>query len=40
MVNGKTMASEHLCARIPNTSEPSKLLVAPCFLPYFWWRLL
>lgn len=34
MVNGKTMASGNtLCARIPNASEPSKLLVAPCFLP-------
>jgi lipocalin len=33
-VNGKTMESGNtLCARIPNSSIPSKLLVAPCFLP-------
>ena len=34
-VNGMNINSRNftLCARVPNASEPSKLLVAPCFLP-------
>ena len=33
-VNGLSMGNNsHLCARQPNSSEPEKLLVAPCFLP-------
>ena len=35
MVNGRNINANNftLCARIPNTSVSSKLLVAPCFLP-------
>ena len=33
MVNGRNANNFTLCARVPNESEPSKLLVAPCFLP-------
>ena len=35
MVNGININSKNftLCARVPNTTNPSKLLVAPCFLP-------
>lgn len=34
-VNGKAQNSDNstLCARVPESSEPAKLLVAPCFLP-------
>lgn len=34
-VNGKNENSEGmvLCARVPDNSQPAKLLVAPCFLP-------
>jgi apolipoprotein D and lipocalin family protein len=33
-VNGVSMGNNsHLCGRQPNSSEPEKLLVAPCFLP-------
>eukprot|EP00494_Astrolonche_serrata_P028036 UN28301 len=34
-VNGKNVNDDNqiLCARLPNESEPAKLLVAPCFLP-------
>jgi len=36
-INGTNVNKNNftLCARIPNSTEPSKLLVAPCFLPNF-----